>query len=138
MTPAYTKFGHNQKLYYKSLKKIIRHTISDTLYVYIKLLWTTFSLGPCEARSNLLKACLSIKISPLTEKIYLIQGDPIYSDDDGSTWGPGLEDVEWTKQIHKQNINFWLALLSLIRYMVLSDLMKWPQYGSQRKLVMWK
>ena len=32
---------------------------SDTLHVYIKLLGKIFSLGPDEARSNLLKACLS-------------------------------------------------------------------------------
>ena len=31
----------------------------------------TFSLGPDEARSNLLKACLSTKISPVTEKTHL-------------------------------------------------------------------
>ena len=42
----------------KILKQFIRHTFSDTLYVYIKLLGKTFSLGPDEARSNLSKACL--------------------------------------------------------------------------------
>ena len=40
--------------------------------MYIKLLWTTFSLGPDETRRNLLKVCLSIKFSLVTEKIYLI------------------------------------------------------------------
>ena len=31
-----------------------------------------------------------------------IQGDAVYSDEEGSTSGPGLEDVGWTKKpIHK-------------------------------------
>ena len=38
---------------------MFRKTFSDTLYVYINLLWKTFSLGPDEARSNLPKAYLS-------------------------------------------------------------------------------
>ena len=56
---------------WKCLKQIIRHTFSDTPYMYIKLLWTTFSLGPNEARGNLSKACLWVELSPVTEKIYL-------------------------------------------------------------------
>ena len=55
----------------KSKNKLLRHTFSDTLYLYIKLIWT-FSLGPDEARSNLSKACLCIEFSPVTEKIHLI------------------------------------------------------------------
>ena len=42
------------------------------LYVYINLLWKTFSLGPDEARSNLPKFVSLNKISPVTEKTYLI------------------------------------------------------------------
>ena len=42
-----------------SVTKIFRYTFSDALHVYIKIAWKTFSLGPDEDRSNLLKACLS-------------------------------------------------------------------------------
>ena len=55
----------------KILKQFIRHVFSDTLYVCIKLLGKTFSLGPDETRSNLSKACLN-KISPVTEKTHII------------------------------------------------------------------
>ena len=56
-------------------------SFSDTPYVYITLLWETFSLGPDEARGNLPKACLSKQISPVIEKntftlIFVYAEDP--------------------------------------------------------------
>ena len=44
-----------------------------------------------------------------SDEMESIQGDPIYSNDDGSTSGPGLKDVDSTKQIHEQSINLLLA-----------------------------
>ena len=51
--------------------KCIRY--SDTFHVYIKLFGKTFSLGPDEDRSNLLKACLS------QQKIILLVRKPFDS-----------------------------------------------------------
>ena len=49
------------KIINKNIKTLFRHIFYDTLYVYISLLWKTFSLGPDEARSILSKASLSTK-----------------------------------------------------------------------------
>ena len=63
-----------------------------------KLQWNMFSDNNTGNRQGCRHGDYDNKPSDETEST---GRDPIYSDGDGSTSEPGLEDVDWIKQIHK-------------------------------------